>query len=304
MTVLTLLDRGYTGHEHLQGVCLVHMNGRLYDAKLHRFLQPDNFVQDPSNTQNFNRYGYVLNNPLKYTDPSGEFLSLVIGLFETVANVFTHGVNFNNYDWDKTINAFKIDLGLFKADGDKTFFGQVWQVFSRFTLEALQTTIGYGYSHFINVAGKVDNVQFYGGATVLKTFGDSVPYAESTVNGVTFGSYIIGNNTIEAEPSNSLFQHEYGHYLQSQKYGFAYFPRYGIQSVRGYDDVEYDANSRAFSYFHKKTGGNFTWHFEDHTLNDRINWNLRGDFYNNPDFQLALTGSLVKPKWYNYIFIP
>ena len=48
------------------------MNGRLYDPVLHRFLQPDNYVQDPFNTQNFNRYGYVLNNPLKYTDPSGE----------------------------------------------------------------------------------------------------------------------------------------------------------------------------------------------------------------------------------------
>jgi len=69
---LTLLDRGYTGHEHLQSVGLIHMNGRLYDPKLHRFLQPDNYVQDPSNTQNYNRYGYVLNNPLKYVDPSGE----------------------------------------------------------------------------------------------------------------------------------------------------------------------------------------------------------------------------------------
>jgi RHS repeat-associated protein len=69
---LTVLDRGYTGHEHLQSVGLINMNGRLYDPKLHRFLQPDNFVQDPSNTQNYNRYGYVLNNPLKYTDPSGE----------------------------------------------------------------------------------------------------------------------------------------------------------------------------------------------------------------------------------------
>ena len=35
-------------------------------------MQPDNFVQDPSNTQNYNRYGYCLNNPLKFTDPSGE----------------------------------------------------------------------------------------------------------------------------------------------------------------------------------------------------------------------------------------
>nr|WP_229335293.1 RHS repeat-associated core domain-containing protein [Flavobacterium sp. ALJ2] len=76
---LTILDRGYTGHEHLQSVGLIHMNGRLYDAKLYRFLQPDNYVQDPSNTQNYNRYSYVLNNPLKYTDPSGELSLKSIG---------------------------------------------------------------------------------------------------------------------------------------------------------------------------------------------------------------------------------
>lgn len=69
---LTVLDRGYTGHEHLQSVGLINMNARLYDPLLHRFLQVDNFIQDPSNTQNYNQYGYVLNNPLKYTDPSGD----------------------------------------------------------------------------------------------------------------------------------------------------------------------------------------------------------------------------------------
>ena len=69
---LTFLDRGYTGHEHLNGVNLIHMNGRLYDPKLRRFLAPDNYIQNPYNTQNYNRYGYVLNNPLLYVDPSGE----------------------------------------------------------------------------------------------------------------------------------------------------------------------------------------------------------------------------------------
>lgn len=68
-----LLDRGYTGHEHLSSVGLIHMNGRLYDPALHRFLMPDNYIQDPFNTQNFNRYGYVLNNPLLYIDPTGEY---------------------------------------------------------------------------------------------------------------------------------------------------------------------------------------------------------------------------------------
>ncbi|WP_310379041.1 RHS repeat-associated core domain-containing protein [Flavobacterium sp.] len=76
---LIILDRGYTGHEHLQSVGLINMNGRLYDPKLHRFLQPDNYVQDLYNTQNYNRYGYVLNNPLKYTDPSGELSFKSIG---------------------------------------------------------------------------------------------------------------------------------------------------------------------------------------------------------------------------------
>jgi RHS repeat-associated protein len=72
LSKMVVLDRGYTGHEHLQGVALIHMNGRLYDPMVHRFLQPDNFVQNPYDTQNYNRYGYVLNNPLKYSDPSGE----------------------------------------------------------------------------------------------------------------------------------------------------------------------------------------------------------------------------------------
>ncbi len=77
----SLLNRGYTGHEHFFGVALIHMNGRMYDAKLGRFLSPDNFIQNPNNTQNFNRYGYVLNNPLMYSDPSGEFIitAMIIG---------------------------------------------------------------------------------------------------------------------------------------------------------------------------------------------------------------------------------
>ena len=58
-----MLDRGYTSHEHLAEVGLIQMNGRLYDPVLHTFMMPDNFVQQPENTQNYNRYAYVLNNP-------------------------------------------------------------------------------------------------------------------------------------------------------------------------------------------------------------------------------------------------
>ncbi|HOS84551.1 MAG TPA: RHS repeat-associated core domain-containing protein, partial [Bacteroidales bacterium] len=51
-------DRGYTGHEHLSGFGLIHMNARVYDPYLQRFLSPDNYIQDMANAQNYNRYSY------------------------------------------------------------------------------------------------------------------------------------------------------------------------------------------------------------------------------------------------------
>jgi RHS repeat-associated protein len=63
--------RGFTGHEHLDAVGIIHMNGRIYDPELGRMLSPDPNVPDPTVTQEFNRYAYVRNNPLSYTDPTG-----------------------------------------------------------------------------------------------------------------------------------------------------------------------------------------------------------------------------------------
>ena len=65
------LRHGYTEHEHLDEVGLIHMNGRVYDPTLGRFASADPFVSRPANSQSFNRYSYVRNNPLKYVDPSG-----------------------------------------------------------------------------------------------------------------------------------------------------------------------------------------------------------------------------------------
>jgi RHS repeat-associated protein len=65
--------RGYTAHEAIGGVSmgLNHMNGRVQDAITGRFLSADPYVTEPGNTQGFNRYAYVSNNPMTYIDPSG-----------------------------------------------------------------------------------------------------------------------------------------------------------------------------------------------------------------------------------------
>jgi RHS repeat-associated protein len=73
------LYRGYTGHEHLTQFGLINMNGRLYDPVAGRMLSVDNNVQMPGYTQNYNRYSYALNNPLRFTDPDGEWIHIVAG---------------------------------------------------------------------------------------------------------------------------------------------------------------------------------------------------------------------------------
>jgi RHS repeat-associated protein len=62
---------GYTGHAMLGSMGLIHMNGRVEDSTIGRFLSADPLVTDVDDTQDFNRYSYVSNRPLSYVDPSG-----------------------------------------------------------------------------------------------------------------------------------------------------------------------------------------------------------------------------------------
>ncbi|MDO6710202.1 RHS repeat-associated core domain-containing protein [Aliiglaciecola sp. 2_MG-2023] len=63
--------RGYTGHEQLVEQQLIHMNGRIYDYNLGRFMSVDPFIQMPESSQSINPYSYIMNNPMAGTDPTG-----------------------------------------------------------------------------------------------------------------------------------------------------------------------------------------------------------------------------------------
>jgi RHS repeat-associated protein len=312
---LTVLDRGYTGHEHLLGVGLINMNGRLYDPKLHRFLSPDNYVQDPSNMQNYNRYGYCINNPLKYRDISGEsfwsdlgdgFSNAFKSIVKTVVTVATVVVAVAIIATAITIGT---TVGIFQSVGSGfqnnsiltnearilggLFQGNIGQIASRFTKELPQTLLGLGMGLAYNAIGRVKSVSYYGGATAIETY-------DPRWGAYTLGSFIIGENGIQASTSNSLFKHEYGHYLQSQDVGWNYIYDYAIPSaidaknggkndIYGYNKhdafwVEQDANIRGRDYF-----GTENWDYEHHPIfGSGQNTNFDRDYgylrRNNPNF--------------------
>ncbi|HKM01526.1 MAG TPA: RHS repeat-associated core domain-containing protein, partial [Sedimentibacter sp.] len=98
-----LFTRGFTGHEHLDAFETINMNGRLYDPTIARFLSPDPYVASNTFTQDFNRYSYCRNNPLLYTDPSGEFIWLPV-IAGAIIGTYMGGViannDFNPINWN------------------------------------------------------------------------------------------------------------------------------------------------------------------------------------------------------------
>jgi RHS repeat-associated protein len=250
-----LIDRGFTFHEHLDEFGLINMNGRVYDPVIGRFLSPDNYVQGGL-TQSFNRYSYCQNNPLNSIDPSGNFAivdSWIRGWFE---GFFGKGGDLGNRLYNAmnkadefAYNDLKITGGLFATDPNKNFGGRVWEIISRQTWQLPQTLGGWFTAQWTNtVQGKVNWVEYKYGATVVN--------ADVDYLAVTQSNYIVGCNELEADANNPLFQHEYGHYIQSQSMGWAYYTRVGIPSGlsngnHNLHPVEQDANRRAFLYFNE-----------------------------------------------------
>ncbi len=63
-------DYGFTG-EFTDATGLVYLRARIYSAYLNQFIQVDTNVPDPRIPADWNKYTYVRDNPINYTDPSG-----------------------------------------------------------------------------------------------------------------------------------------------------------------------------------------------------------------------------------------
>ena len=198
-------------------------------------------------------------------------------------------------------------------------------IISRFTWELPQTIVGMTYNLAHNATGQVNWVKYKYGATVVQS-------RIQPGRGVALGSYITGNTGIEADENNNLFQHEYGHVLQSRAFGWSYLARVGMPSAFDNDNygrhafhpVEADANRRAFLYFNSEVDGfqddedltadanginvgwDFVWNpFPDGVGVRRSRENFPSLYLNYVDYQdeshiLSLNQLIVRPKWYDY----
>ncbi len=109
------INRGYTMHEHLGDFGLINMNGRVFDPATAQFLSTDNYIQDLNNWLNYNRYSYGYNNPLKYTDPSGESFLLTALIAFAIGALADYALqvanNMNKFDIEfKTALTYNINV--------------------------------------------------------------------------------------------------------------------------------------------------------------------------------------------------
>ncbi|MDR1679841.1 MAG: FG-GAP-like repeat-containing protein [Prevotellaceae bacterium] len=100
-----IVNRGFTGHEHLDAFGIINMNGRVYDPLTAQFFSPDPFIQTPDSWLNYNRYTYGFNNPMSYIDPDGEIAWFVPVIIGAAIGMYSGGViandgNFNPVKWD------------------------------------------------------------------------------------------------------------------------------------------------------------------------------------------------------------
>ena len=177
------------------------------------------------------------------------------------------------------VNDAKIIGGLFQSDPNKGFWGRTWELFSRWTWQSPQVFTGLGWSLAKNFVGAVDRVEYFDDITYII----NENWKGSGKQGVTLGNYInidmegkVSNSTSFSEyvTKDNLFMHEYGHTIQSKRWGPLYLFSIGIPSGisqlldiwewGGHDhDYFYSeiwANRNALKYF-SETYGDIVWDY-------------------------------------------
>ena len=177
-------DRGFTGHRHLASVDIIHMNGRVYDATTGRFLSADPHIQFAGYSQSYNRYSYLMNNPLNATDPSGYFLSK---LFKKIKNVFKKIV--------RTVVKVVRKVVSFVKENWKMVVSVAIMVVAPYAIAALASTgsalVGGAFTAGLSASGALVAGAVGGGLAGLVTTGSLKGALTGAISGAAFAG--IGN---------------------------------------------------------------------------------------------------------------
>lgn len=201
-----LVNRGYTMHEHLDAYQIINMNGRVYDPFTAQFFSPDPFIQADGNWLNYNRYAYCLNNPFRYTDPSGEIIIPI--LIGAAIGVITNGVSNVVHDQAFFQGAGKAALiggisgafsfGIGQAAMGMSGFGKVaFQTLAHGHLGGVMSGINggtYGQGFLSGAAGSLIGG---GASSLLKNAGTGLQAAGTVAAGALaggIGAEIMGGN--------------------------------------------------------------------------------------------------------------
>ena len=163
--------KGFTGHEMLDSVSLVHMNGRIYDPFLGRFLSADSYIQSLGSSESINPYSYAWNAPLNYVDPTGHSLLGIVGALVGIA-----------------VAIFAPEIASFLAGSAETFSATELAVIGGFAGGFVGTYISTGNLSASLTAGLIGGVT--GG--LFAEIGDAAEAENWTVGERVFGHAFVG----------------------------------------------------------------------------------------------------------------
>ncbi|MCL2312659.1 MAG: RHS repeat-associated core domain-containing protein, partial [Firmicutes bacterium] len=267
-----ILNRGFTGHEHIDQFGIINMNGRAYDPLTAQFLSPDPYVQDTENWINYNRYAYCLHNPVKYTDPSGnEFVDFYGNKSDKEKDQLIKNIETQRAMWKTKMEEQRKQMDLHKWDVNLTKYENAKNAYE-----------DYG-ERIKNLDQSIIDINFLHADTENK-------YAFNKTNG---GKHFVvkdPNGIVYIETSGDEFSiHEITHIRQSLKAGGLKFGTKGAEKNkllnagtgispfrRSYNEVE------AYQMQHSFNGS-----FRGARFLNEINYNSVGNMRNeNYPFEL------------------
>lgn len=221
--------RGYTGHEHLDSFGLINMNARLYDPKLGRMLSVDNYVSAPGTALGYNRYAYAMNNPVVYTDPSGNFIQFFLDLqyriqklispvaFKLNLDFGTHG---KGIGVEGSVGIPQLSLASYRYEADASYY--------------LNRVGGYGAGWQVRDGGEWSSLGLvrYGGMRYRDYNGDGLQ-ADQVVHTLSYGIPFL-EASYSNDTKNSFPWADYVPLIPKLRDGNVYDQSDGLRTASGY----------------------------------------------------------------------